>query len=141
MKAATAKRTARLPKSYKDLIDLLVPRPIHSEDQAEQVWEVISMMAGRADLTDDQEDYLLILTEMYEAWQKENDPMPPETSPLTQRLAYLLEQSQTNQGAWARLLGVSESYISMVMRGKRGLTPEHIRKLSDHFAISAGYFV
>lgn len=141
MKTATAKRSARLPTSYKGLVAMLVPRPIHSEDQAEQVWEVISMMAGRADLTEDQEDYLLILTEMYEAWQKENDPMPPETSPLIQRLAYLLEQSQTSQGSWARLLGVSDSYVSMVMRGKRGLTPEHIRKLSDHFAISAGYFV
>ncbi len=141
MKTATAMRFGRLPKSYRNLVGMLIPRPIHSEDQAEEVWEVISIMAGRGDLTEDQEDYLLILSEMYEAWQKENDPMPAETSPLTQRLAYLLEQSQTSQGSWARLLGVSDSYISMVVRGKRGLTPEHIRKLSDHFAISAGYFV
>ena len=141
MSTATAKRFGRLPKSYKGLVSMLVPRPIHSEDQAEQVWEVISVMAGRDDLTDDQEDYLLILTEMYEAWQEQNDPMPAESSPLTERLAYLLEQTQTSQGSWARLLDVSESYISMVMRGKRGLTPEHIRMLSDHFAISAGYFV
>ena len=105
------------------------------------MWEVISAMAGRVDLTEDQEDYLLIMTETYEAWRKENDPMPAESSPLTERLAFLLEQSQTSQGSWARLLGVSDSYVSMVMRGKRGLTPAHIRKLSDHFAISAGYFV
>ena len=38
MKTATAKRLGRLPKSYKDLVGMLVPRPIHSEDQAEQVW-------------------------------------------------------------------------------------------------------
>ncbi|MFI5378982.1 MAG: type II toxin-antitoxin system HigA family antitoxin [Tepidisphaerales bacterium] len=141
MKTAIAVRFGRLPKSYKALVGMLVPRPIHSEDQAEQVWNIISVMAGRDDLTDDQEDYLLIQTEMYEAWQKENDPLPAESSPLTERLAYLLEQSQTSQGSWARLLGVSDSYVSMVMRGKRGLTPEHIRKLSDHFGISAGYFV
>lgn len=141
MKTAIAMHFGAIPKSYKDLVAMLVPRPIHSEDQAQQVWEVISVMAGRADLTDDQEDYLLILTEMYEVWQKENDPLPSEHSPLTQRLAYLLEQSQTSQGSWARLLDVSDSYVSMVMRGKRGLTPEHIRKLSDHFALSAGYFV
>ena len=141
MKTAVAARFGGLPKAYTDLVAMLVPRPIHSEDQAGQVWEVISTMAGRDDLTDDQEDYLLILTEMYEAWQKEDDPMPAESSPLTQRLAYLLEQSQTSQGAWARLLGVSDSYVSMVMRGKRGLTPAHIRKLSDHFRLSAGYFV
>ena len=141
MKTAIAKRFGGLPKSYKGLVAMLVPRPIHSEDQAEQVWEVISALAGRDDLTDDQDDYLLIMTEMYEAWHKVNDPMPAESSPLTERLGYLLEQSQTSQAAWAQLLGVSDSYISMVMRGKRGLTPEHIRKLSDHFAISAGYFV
>ncbi len=141
MKTATKMHFAGLAKSYEDLVRMLVPRPIHSEDQSEQVWEIISMMAGHADLTKDQEDYLLILTEMYEAWQKENDPMPAESLPLRQRLAYLLEQSQTSQAAVAKLLGVSESYISMVMKGKRGLTPGHIRKLASHFRLSAGYFV
>jgi antitoxin component HigA of HigAB toxin-antitoxin module len=130
-----------LPKSYADLVRVLVPRPIHSKDQAEQVWEIISTLAGRTDLTQDQEDYLLILTEMYEAWEKENDPMPAEAAPLTERLTYLLEQSQTSQSAVARLLGVSDSYISMVMKGKRGLTPDHIRTLANHFKLSAGYFV
>lgn len=141
MKTGTKMRFADLAKSYEDLVRMMVPRPIHSEDQAEQVWEIISMMAGHTDLTSDQEDYLLILTEMYEAWQKENDPMPSESSPLKERLAYLLEQSQTSQTAVAKLLGVSESYVSMVMKGKRGLTPEHIRRLASHFGLSAGYFV
>ena len=52
-----------------------------------------------------------------------------------------MEESQTSQAAMAKLLGVSESYISMVMKGRRGLTPDHIRKLASHFRLSAGYFV
>lgn len=131
---------ADLPEDYDSLVRMLVPRPIHSADQAEQVWELISAMAGH-ELTADQEDYLLIQTEMYEAWQKANEPQPRRPSRLGDRLAYLFEQSQTSQTAVAELLGVSDSFISMVVKGKRGLTPEHIRKLSTHFRMDAAYFL
>lgn len=130
----------KLPRDYAGLVRMLVPRPIHDAQQAAEVEEMVFCMAPRQDLTEDQRDYLYILSDQLHQYQQATDPLP-EPPPAHERLAILLEESGTTQAKLAKLLGVGESYVSLVVKGKRGLTTTHVKTLAAHFKMQAEYFL
>ncbi|RYD34187.1 MAG: helix-turn-helix domain-containing protein, partial [Verrucomicrobiaceae bacterium] len=56
-------------------------------------------------------------------------------------LRHLLESNGMTGAAFARFLGVSTSMVSLLLSGKRQLTPAHMAILSEQFKISPAVFV
>jgi plasmid maintenance system antidote protein VapI len=53
----------------------------------------------------------------------------------------VMSESGTTPGQLARVLGVSQPLVSLLLTGKRNLTASQMRKLGDHLSISPGYFL
>jgi antitoxin component HigA of HigAB toxin-antitoxin module len=139
MKKSTNKLTfAGFPRDYAGLVGLLPPRPIHDKVDYQNTMEIVLAMAGHK-LNRDQADYLKILSEMILQYDRLHDE-PPKRGTVTERLQYLVEQANMSASDLGRLLG-NRGLGSLLMTGKRSLSKAHIRQLSQHFSVSADYFL
>ena len=131
---------ADVPKSYRDLCQLYLPRPIHSETEDAAATEMMNALAVFAKLNPDQRDYLDAITEFVDAYDKRNQPRWPHIGGLDV-LKHLMAEHDMSGADLSRVLGVSRNLGAMILRGDRSLTISHIRKLAAHFKVSAEVFV
>lgn len=134
---------AKLPRDYRLLCDLLLPRPVHDKIGYENAIEIVEAMAGFEDqFSRDQGDYFALLTDLISTYEDENEEQGRQKArPLCQRLQYLLESAQWNASDLGRFLGLDATMGNKILREERKLTASHIRKLSRHFSIGAEYFL
>jgi len=134
---------AVLPKDYRHLCDLCLPRPIHDKVGYENALEIAEAMAGfESRFTRDQGDYFELLTDLILAYEEEQEEDFSEKSlPLRERMRFLMESSDWNASDLGRFLGLDATMGNKILRGERKLTAEHIRKLSRHFSLQAEYFL
>ena len=140
MKYRTKVTCSVLPDEYSALVALFPPRPIRDDIDAQNVEEIVTVMAGHR-LNADQEDYLEVLSELLLKYQRQRFPARYERRSAAQRLRYLLEQSSTSPTQLSKILGCSQSLVSLVLNGRRALSKHNIKKLADHFRLDAGYFM
>ncbi len=95
-------------------------------------------MAGHR-LSADQEDYLLILSEMILRHDRRHDG-PRRRGTPNERLRYLVSEAGLSASDLGRLLG-NRGMGSLYLSGKRGLSKANVRKLADHFKVRADYFL
>jgi HTH-type transcriptional regulator/antitoxin HigA len=126
---------------YLELVRQFPLRPIRTKREYLAATKVMEALAvrGEDDLNHDELDYLDVLTNLVEAFDKEHCPEPVEGTPL-ERLKALIEESGTTTANLGRLLG-SSGLASQIMLGRRQLSKTHIRILSKHFKLSADYFL
>jgi HTH-type transcriptional regulator / antitoxin HigA len=129
---------AEMPQEYSGLVAMFPPRPIHDSADYDSTMEVVQAMAGH-ELNRDQEDYLLILSELILHYDREHE-RPRRRGTPQQRLKYLVEEANLSASALGRLLG-SRGMGSLILNGKRGLSKTHIKKLSEYFKVSTDYFM
>lgn len=124
-----------------ELVRQWPPRPIRTKRDFEAASKIVEKLAirGEDDLNADELDYLDLLTDLLEAYDNEHCPEPDPGTPL-ERLKFLLEESGTSTADLGRLLG-SSGLASDIVNGKRQLSKTHIRILSKHFHLDAGYFL
>lgn len=127
-----------LPRTYRELVDLLPPRPIHTPSEYEEVAEVVDRLAVMDKRTAAQEDYLEALTRFIEDYDDEHHPIPD--APPAQILKHLMEQRQMTVSDLGRILG-DRSTASRVLKGERELSKAHILKLAEYFGTSTDLFI
>ena len=133
---------ADVPKTYRDLCQLYLPRPIHDHHEDAAATEMMNALAVFETLNADQRDYLNALTEFVDAYDKARlKAQPwPEVSGLA-ALKHLLDEHDLAAADLSRLLGGSRNLGAMILRGERNLTLAHIRKLAVHFKVSPELFI
>jgi HTH-type transcriptional regulator/antitoxin HigA len=129
----------KLPKTFLNLVALHVPRPIHDKVSYENTVELIDALAG-GKLNEDQNDYLDVLSQLVESYEEENLKSFPKISGLG-ALKFLLSENEMGGDDLAKLLGIDRSVAYKILKGARGLTVEHIRKLCERFQVSADLFL
>ena len=140
-KAVKLTSFATLPKDYRRLCDLHLPRPIHDKIGYENALEITETMAGfEHRFTRDQGDYFELLTDLILTYEEEHDK-PAKALTLSERLRALMETTRWSASDLGRFLGLDATMGNKIVRGERKLTAEHIRKLSLHFSLSADYFL
>jgi HTH-type transcriptional regulator / antitoxin HigA len=139
MKTATRLRFEAMPKDYTGLCRLHMPRPIRDKVDFENIVEITDAMAGH-NLMPDQDDYFDLLCRLIEDYEKERGLNAPKASGLD-ALRHLLDEHDMSGADLARLLGVHRTLGAMILRGERQLTLAHVRKLSEHFSVSADLFL
>ncbi len=124
---------SQMPKSYRGLLALHAPRPIHDNIEYENALEILEAMAGH-EMTHDQDDYFEALAILVEAYEGTNFPGFPAKRGLT-LLRHLMNENQMSAADLARLIGADRSMGVKIMNGDLNLTLEHMKKLAKRFMV------
>jgi HTH-type transcriptional regulator/antitoxin HigA len=131
---------ADVPKSYRELCQLYLPRPIHDANEDEAATEMMNALAVFPKLNAEQQDYLDALTEFVDADDKAKPVRWPKIKGLDV-LKHLMTEHDMNGADLSRILGGSRNLGAMILRGDRNLTLAHVRKLAAHFKVSPELFI
>jgi antitoxin component HigA of HigAB toxin-antitoxin module len=129
-----------IPTQYEELCAHHMPRRIHDEVEFANTSEIVSALAVFDKLTPGQQDYLDILTDQIEEYEKATLPKPRKISGLS-TLKFLMREHGMNAAALGKIIGVDRSDAYKIVRGERSLSVQHLRSLSHHFAVSADAFL
>ena len=137
----TGKGHRRDADRYLELVRQFPLRPIRTKREYAAATRTMEKLAvrGEDDLNSDEMDYLDVLTDLVEAYDNERCPALDEGTPVD-RLKALLEESSMTTADLGRLLG-NIGLASQILLGRRQLSKNHIRILSRHFKLNAGYFL
>lgn len=115
-------------------------RPIRDRVGYENALTVADRLAGRENLTSDQEDYFDLLTDQIEKYEDEHYPIDTSNITPLEMLKFLLEENGMNGSDLGRLLG-QRQLGNAILRGERQLSKTHIKRLAEHFKVDAGLFL
>lgn len=138
MRNAVADR-ASLPKTYAELVKVLVPRPIKDQAELENVQEIVDRLAVMRERTPDQEDYMEALSTFIEKYEAENDPILTDNLDPIDILAAMMEGREMSASDLGRLLG-ERTLGGKILSRSRQLSKAHISVLADHFCVSPALF-
>ena len=146
MKTLTQQQTrhfashADIPKTYRELCEDYLPRPIHDDAQDEEATAMMNALVGFPRFNTEQQDYLDVLTEFVDEYDQGKKIRWRKISGL-ESLKYLLEENGMSAADLSRILGTSRNLGAMILRGERQLTLAHVRTLAKHFSVSADLFL
>jgi len=132
-------KTAKLPKTYRELCGLHMPRRIHDDTELEAAQEIIDVLAVLPIRTPDQDDYLETLAELVEAYEEQSVKFTQR--PGLETLKFLLAENNLTASDLSRLLGTDISLGYRILDGERNLTTRHIKKLARHFHVGPEVFL
>lgn len=124
-------------KPYLELLQAFPPRTIKSEKDYGAVQEVVDELLDAETLTADQRDYLNLLGLLIHEYEEKHVTIPDLTG--VELLKALIEEFDLKQKDLLPIFK-TESIVSAVVNGHRGLTVEHIEKLAQFFHISPSVF-
>jgi HTH-type transcriptional regulator/antitoxin HigA len=130
---------ASWPTTYAALMAVYAPRPIHTDAEYREAVSYADTMAGFP-MNADQEDYFELLAGVIKAYDDRTLKHWPVSSGV-EMLAYLLEEHGLKGKDLARILNVSPTIAYRIIKGRRRITADHIRALSEHFGVSADLFL
>jgi len=134
---------ADVPKTYRELCQLYLPRPIHDDAEDTEATEMMNALAVFSKLNAEQRDYLDVLTEFVDAYDKSRlggTVRWPKIKGLDV-LKHLMAEHNMNAADLSRILEASRNLGAMILRGDRNLTLAHVRKLAAHFKVSPELFI
>jgi HTH-type transcriptional regulator / antitoxin HigA len=131
----------RIPESYLALVRRFPLRPIRSDRDYRIAGELLDELILKKQLDDGERDYLGALELLIEAYDERQFPNLPDHRPPHDRLRWLMESSNTTQSQLRRILGASQTLVSLMLRGERALSKRTITKLAQHFRIEPGFFL
>lgn len=128
-----------LPGTFENLVLMHMPRAITDDVEMENVQEIIDRLTSIPRLTNGQGQYLDTLTILLEAYEKEHPPFAERRLSSRKVLKVLLEEHDMNASDLGRLLG-DRSLGGRILKGERGLSKAHIRKLCERFKVGPELF-
>lgn len=126
--------------AYGKLLAKVQPRAIKDEQEYDRLaLEVGRLMEkGEGNLSVEENSLLEMMSILIEEYDREHYPLPP--SQPHQMLAFLMEQRGLKpHDLWA-VLG-SKSRVSEILSGKRAISKEQMKKLSEFFHVPADLFI
>src|SRR3954453_14135206 len=104
---------------YLALVKDVPLRPIRTEDELDRAIAMVDALSDRANLSKDEQDYLLVLSSLIEKYEDDHYPVP-EVSGIPM-LRSLIEFKGETQARVAAQTGIPESTLSEILAGKRKL--------------------
>ncbi len=131
--------TAASRPEYATLLARTLPSVIHSEKENERYVAMLAELDQRGSkLTPAEQRLAELLTLLIEDFEESAYALEP-ASPV-EILRELMDANNLRQKDLVDVFG-TPSIVSEVLNGKRGLTIEHIKKLSGRFHVSAEVFI
>lgn len=122
---------------YGRLLSDTKPEVIHDEHQNQAYIQMLEQLTGKQSVTPAEEKLIGLLTVLVEDYESRRYSVPA-AGPLD-IIRHLMEVHGLRQKDLVDVFG-TESIVSDVLNGKRDLTKEHIRRLSQRFGVSPAVF-
>ena len=122
---------------YAKLLAKIPPKVIRSEAENEHYVSALYALEQKETLTREEKELADLLTLLIESFEEKRYQLP-RTTPL-EALSFLMEQHALKQRDLVDVFG-TRSVVSEVLSGKRELTKEQIRRLSQRFRVSPELF-
>ena len=128
------------PNKYGKLLFDTLPGVIETEDENERALEIVwgLMKKGEENLSPEEDKLMRLLVRLIEDFEETIYPMGT-ASPLA-TLTALVQEHKLKQKDLIEIFG-TQSIISEVLNGKRGISKTHARKLADRFNVPADLFI
>ena len=127
-----------MPNTYFELVKRFPLTHIRDDEHLIVAQEMIDqLLQERLDLG--AQEYLDALTDLVETYENRHIIIPDASE--ADVLRELMESNKLSQTKLAKLVGISQSTISAVLKGSRSLTKEQVVKLAQFFHISPGAFL
>lgn len=130
--------TATSRPEYADLLARALPSVIHSEKENERYLAMLEELDQKPKLSPAEQRLAELLTLLIENFEEKAYSL--KSASPTEILGGLIEANGLKQKDLVDVFG-TPSIVSEVLSGKRGLTIEHIKKLSRRFHISPEAFL
>ena len=131
-------KSKSMPAGYAELVALFPLRPLHDEVDYDNALEVAEALVGSINPSEDQADYLDVLTDIIQKYESRRHNIIGRSTPLNILKLMLKEQGMRGSDL-GRLLGY-RPLGGAILRGERQLSKAHIRILADHFKVSTDLF-
>jgi len=131
-------RSKPMPVIYTELVALFPLRPLHDEVDYDNALEVAEALVGSVGLSEDQADYLDVLTDIIQKYETRRHAVGGRSTVLDTLKRMLKEQGMRGSDL-GRLLG-NRPLGGAILRGERQLSKTHIRILAEHFKVSTDLF-
>jgi HTH-type transcriptional regulator / antitoxin HigA len=122
---------------YARLLAKIPPKVIRTEAENEHYINALYALEQKRSLTREEKELADLLTLLIEDFEQKRYQLP-HASPR-QALCFLMEQHALKQKDLVDIFG-ARSIVSEVISGKRELTKEQIRRLSQRFQVSPELF-
>jgi HTH-type transcriptional regulator/antitoxin HigA len=127
------------PRRYRRLISEVSPGMIETEEENARVLAIVEKLVAKGVRRSPEEEAILnLLVHLIEEFERKAYPAV-EVSP-TEMVAFLLEQRGLKPIALAEVVG-SRGRVSEILSGKRTISKELAKRLSEFFHVSAAAFI
>jgi HTH-type transcriptional regulator / antitoxin HigA len=123
--------------AYGALLSREKPEVISGEQQNRLYIERLERLTSKKSVTPAEKKLVALLTVLIEQYEAKHDPVP-DAEPVS-IIRHLMEAHNLRQKDLLDVFG-TESIASEILRGKRELTKQHIRRLSKKFNVSPAVF-
>jgi HTH-type transcriptional regulator / antitoxin HigA len=130
--------TATAIQEYRDLLVENLPKAIGTEQENEQAIQQLESLLDKPKRTKAEAEFIKLLTVLIEDFEEQHYPIAKKATPIDV-LRELMTVNGLKQKDLTSVFG-TPSIVSEIMHGKRGLTIEHVRKLSERFTVSPEVF-
>lgn len=130
--------TATSRPAYADLLARALPSVIHNEKENERYLAMLEDLDQKPKLSPAEQRLAELLTLLVENFEEKAYSLKP-ASP-TEILRELIAANGLKQKDMVDVFG-TPSIVSEVLKGKRGLTVEHIKRLCRRFNVSSEIFL
>lgn len=126
-----------LTANYAALLSETRPEVIRDEKQNQAYVCLLEKLTSKKSVTLAEEKLIDLLAVLIEDFEAKHSPVP-EAAPVA-IIRHLMEAHGLRQKDLVSIFG-TESITSEVLHGKRGLTKQHIKRLSARFGVSPAVF-
>jgi len=125
-------------KAYGDLLSNFKPRLIATTEEHQRALNEVEKLMAIANPTTEQDQILVLLVALIEKYEEENYPIDlPSPHDI---LLHLMEENNLRQADLVGILG-SRGVISEVVNGKRQISKNQAKALSEFFHVDVGVFI
>ena len=125
-------------REYRVLVGKTVPRVIRDESENEHYTRLLESLDSKPNPTRAEKELAELLTVLIESFEEQHYALKRAT-PI-ESLTELMRASALKQKDLVDIFG-TPSIVSEVLKGKRNLTVEHIRRLSERFHVTPELFI
>jgi HTH-type transcriptional regulator/antitoxin HigA len=131
-------KNAVVTQEYRDLVSKTIPHIIRTQAENEHYIHVLESLCAAPHPTAAQEELVELLTLLIEDFEARHYALKP-ASPV-EHIVELMAANDLKQKDLVDIFG-TPSIVSEVLNGKRHLTTDHIRRLSQRFHVSPELFI
>ncbi|HUY12751.1 MAG TPA: helix-turn-helix domain-containing protein [Terriglobia bacterium] len=125
-------------QEYSELVGRSLPHVIRNEAENDHYTHVLETLDRKPDPTPAEQELAALLTVLIENFEEEHYSLRKATP--VDSVIELMEANGLKQKDLIDVFG-TPSIISEVLKGKRNLTTEHIRRLSARFHVTPALFI